>query len=156
MCRISFTQPTASSVNIDWGKVLHYLTRDRQLVRAAAYAPVSDDAYQRIETQRFVQPFYKLPYKILTKPLKRFGNGEIKANFDVELAIDVITMADRLDIVCLVSGDGDFRRMVELVQAKGVRVEVVAFSSSTAGELRAACDEYIDFAEHLHEFCETR
>lgn len=143
-------------VTIDWGKVLHYLTRDRQLVRASAYAPVSDDPYQRIELQKFVQPFYSLPYRILTKPLKRFGNGEIKANFDVELAIDVITMADRLDIVCLVSGDGDFRRMVELVQSKGVRVEVIAFSSSTAGELRAACDEFVDFSQHLHEFCVTR
>ena len=143
-------------VDIDWGRVLHYLSRDRHVVRASAYAPVSDDRFQRIELQKFVEPFYKLPYRILTKPLKRFGNGEIKANFDVELAIDVITMADRLDIVCLVSGDGDFRRMVELVQSKGVRVEVVAFSSSTAGELRAVCDEYIDFSQHLHEFCITK
>jgi uncharacterized LabA/DUF88 family protein len=143
-------------VEIDWGKALHFLTRDRQLVRASAYAPVSDDPYQRIETQRFVQPFYKLPYRILTKPLKRFGNGEIKANFDVELAIDVITMADRLDVVSLVSGDGDFRRMVELIQSKGVRVEVVAFGSSTASELRAVCDEYIDISQQQHEFCVTR
>jgi uncharacterized LabA/DUF88 family protein len=141
---------------VDWGKVLHYLTRDRQLIRATAYAPVSDDPYQRVESQRFVQPFYNLPYRILTKPMKRFGNGEIKANFDVELAIDVITMADRLDIVCLVSGDGDFRRMVELVQSRGVRVEVIAFGSSTAGELRAVCDQYIDFSDHLNEFCIVR
>lgn len=143
-------------VQIDWGKVLHYLTRDRQLVRATAYSPVSDDSHQRTEMQRFVQPFYNLPYRILTKPMKRFGNGEIKANFDVELAIDVVTMADRLDIVSLISGDGDFRRMVELVQSKGVRVEVIAFSSSTAGELRAVCDDYIDFSQHLHEFCLTK
>lgn len=132
------------NIEIDWGKVLNYLTRDRQLVRATAYAPVSDDPRHRIEQQKFVEPFYKLPYRILTKALKRFGNGEIKANFDVELAIDVITMADRLDVVSLVSGDGDFRRMVEIVQSKGVRVEVMAFGSSTAGELRMVCDRYID------------
>ncbi len=141
---------------LDWGKILAYLTRDRQLVRATAYAPVSDDPHQRIESQKFVQPFYNLPYRILTKPLKRFGNGEIKANFDVELAIDAITMADRLDIICLVSGDGDFRRMVEIVQAKGVRVEVIAFSSSTAGDLRTVCDDYLDISQHLHEFAVTR
>ncbi len=141
---------------IDWGKVLHWLTRDRQLVRATAYAPISDDPYQRTEAQRFVQPFYNLPFRVLTKPMKRFGNGEIKANFDVELAIDVVTMADRLDVVCLVSGDGDFRRMVEQVQAKGVRVEVIAFKSSTAGELRAVADEFIDFGEYKDEFTVTR
>ena len=88
--------------------------------------------------------------------MKRFGNGEIKANFDVELAIDVVTMADRLDVVCLVSGDGDFHRMVEQVQAKGVRVEVIAFKSSTAGELRAVADEFIDFGEFRDEFTVTR
>lgn len=143
-------------VEIDWGKVLNFLTRNRQLVRATAYAPVTDDPRQRMEMQRFVQPFYNLPYRILTKPLKRFGNGEIKANFDVELAIDVITMADRLDVVCLVSGDGDFRRMVELAQVKGSRVEVLAFSSSTAGELRTVCDDYIDFTQHLDELCVTK
>lgn len=143
-------------VQIDWGKVLNYLTRDRQLVRATAYAPISDDTFQRLETQKFVQPFYNLPYRILTKPLKRFGNGEIKANFDVELAIDALTMADRLDIICLVSGDGDFRRMVELVQAKGVRVEVVAFGASTAGELRVVADDFIDISQHLHEFTVTK
>lgn len=143
-------------LEIDWGKVLHYLTRDRQLVRATAYAPVSDDPYQRVEMQKFVRPFHDLPFRILTKPLKRFGNGEIKANFDVELAIDVVMMADRLDVVCLISGDGDFRRMVEMAQIKGARVEVIAFSSSTAGELRAVCDEYIDITQHQHEFCVTR
>ena len=123
---------------------------------ATAYAPVSDDPSHRVELQKFVHPFYNLPYRILTKPLKRFGNGEIKANFDVELAIDVVTMADRLDIVTLVSGDGDFRRMVEMVQSKGVRVEVMAFSSSTAGELRAVCDDYVDFSQHLPELTITR
>jgi uncharacterized LabA/DUF88 family protein len=65
-------------------------------------------------------------------------------------------MADRLDVVCLVSGDGDFRRMVELAQIKGARVEVLAFSSSTAGELRAVCDEYIDFTQHQDELCVTK
>jgi uncharacterized LabA/DUF88 family protein len=143
-------------VDIDWNKVLNFITHDRQLVRATAYAPVSDDPSHRVELQKFVHPFYSLPYRILTKPLKRFGNGEIKANFDVELAIDVVTMADRLDIVTLVSGDGDFRRMVEMVQSKGVRVEVMAFSSSTAGELRAVCDDYIDFSQHLQELTITR
>ena len=138
-------------VQIDWGKVLEFLSRDRHLVRATAYAPISDDPFHKAAQQRFVEPFYKLPYRILTKPLKRFGNGEIKANFDVELAIDVLTMADRLDVVALVSGDGDFRRMVEIVQAKGVRVEVLAFGSSTAGELRMVCDTYMDFSAHLAE-----
>ena len=58
-------------------------------------------------------------------------------------------MSDRLDIVVLLSGDGDFRRVCELVESKGVRVEVVSFASSTAMELRAVADYYIDLGSIL-------
>lgn len=138
-------------VTIDFGKVLNLLTHGRELVRAAAYAPISDDPQQRLDTQKFVQPFVRRGYRIVTKPLKRFVDGTIKGNFDVELALDILTMADRLDIVCLVSGDGDFSRLVDLVGSKGVRVEVVAFGASTSAELRAICDDYIDLSQHLSE-----
>jgi uncharacterized LabA/DUF88 family protein len=136
---------------LDFGKVLRFITNGRELVRASAYAPISDDPQERLESQKFVEPFVDHGYRIVTKPLKRYADGSIKANFDVELAIDVMTMSDRLDIVALVSGDGDFRRLVELVESKGVRVEVVAFGQSTAAELRAVADTYVDLSEHLKE-----
>lgn len=135
----------------DWGKILHLLTRDRQLVRAIAYSPVHDDPGVSIETQRFVEPFLERGYKVVTKPLKRFADGSIKANVDIELALDVIEMLDRLDVVVLISGDGDFQRLVEVVQSKGVRVEVVAVGSSTASNLRHAADQYIDLQSRLKE-----
>lgn len=138
-------------VAIDFGKLLKFLVRGRQMVRASAYAPISDDPAAPLETQRFVQPFVGLGYRIVTKPLKRYADGSMKANFDVELAIDVLSMSDRLDVVTLVSGDGDFRRLVDLVASKGVRVEVVAFGQSTAAELRAVADEYIDISDYLAE-----
>jgi uncharacterized LabA/DUF88 family protein len=135
----------------DWAKVLKLLTKDRLLVRAIAYSPVHDDPGVSIETQRFVEPFLDKGYKVVTKPLKRFQDGTIKANVDIELALDIVTMLDRLDVVCLVSGDGDFQRLVELVQSKGVRVEVVAVGSSTAANLRHAADEYIDLQGRLRD-----
>lgn len=138
-------------VTIDFGKLLHLLTRGRELVRASAYAPISDDPQQRLDSQKFVQPFVHRGYRIMTKPLKRFSDGTMKGNFDVELAMDVLTMSDRLDIVSLVSGDGDFSRLVEIVGSKGVRVEVVAFGASTSAELRAICDDYIDIQEQLDQ-----
>jgi uncharacterized LabA/DUF88 family protein len=134
---------------IDFGKLLELLSQGRELVRASAYAPISDDPSQSLESQRFVQPFVDRGYKIVTKPLKRFADGSIKANFDVELAMDILTMADRLDVVCLVSGDGDFRRLIEIVESKGVRVEVVAFGQSTAAELKNMADEFIELGQIL-------
>lgn len=135
----------------DWKKILDMLTRDRQLVRAIAYSPVHDDPGVSIETQRFVEPFLGKGYKVFTKPLKRFQDNTIKANVDIELALDVMEMIDRLDVVCLVSGDGDFQRLVEVVQTKGVQVEVVAVGASTASQLRHAADHYIDLQQRLKE-----
>jgi uncharacterized LabA/DUF88 family protein len=135
---------------IHFGKLLDYLTEGRQLVRATAYAPITDDPQTRFESQRFVQPVIQNGWKVVTKPWKRFADGGMKANFDIELAVDILTMSDRLDIVVLLSGDGDFRRVCELVESKGVRVEVVAFAASTAMELRSVADQYIDLGSILH------
>jgi len=135
----------------DWGKILSILTKDRVLVRAIAYSPVHDDPNVSIETQRFVEPFLDKGFKVVTKPLKRFQDGTIKANVDIELALDIITMLDRLDVVCLISGDGDFQRLVELVQSRGVRVEVVSVGPSTASNLRNAADGFLDLQSRLKE-----
>lgn len=134
---------------IDWGKALAMLTRDRRLVRALAYCPTHDDPGVSIETQRFVEPFLDHGFKIVTKPLKRFADGTIKANLDIELALDLLEMCNRLDVVCLASGDGDFAHLVEVVQAKGVRVEVVGFNQSVAVQLRRAADAVIDLTPAL-------
>ena len=138
----------SSGVRLNWGKVADFLSHGRTLVRAIAYAPISDDPTARTENERFVVPFLDHGYRIATKPLKRFSGGSVKANFDVELAIDVLTMSDRVDVIVLVSGDGDFRRLVEIVGARGVRVEVMAFGKSTSADLRQVADRYIDIASH--------
>ncbi len=140
-----------SGVVLDWGKVLDFLSSGRTLVRATAYAPISDDPAARRENERFVVPFMDRGYRIATKPLKRFTGGSVKANFDVELAVDIVTMADRLDVIALVSGDGDFRRVVEMVGNRGVRVEVMAFGNSTSQDLRETADRYIDIAAYVPE-----
>jgi uncharacterized LabA/DUF88 family protein len=136
----------------DWRKILDMVTKDRLLVRAIAYSPVHDDPGVSIETQRFVEPFLDKGFKVVTKPLKRFADGTIKANVDIELALDIIEMLDRLDVVVLASGDGDFQRLVEVIQAKGIRVEVLSVGASTAANLRHAADKFIDLQTKLREF----
>jgi uncharacterized LabA/DUF88 family protein len=140
------------NINIDFGRVLDYFTRGRELVRASAYAPISDDPQVKLESQRFVHHFVGHPYRIVTKPLKRFADGSMKANFDIELAIDILTMSERLDVVVLMSGDGDFRRLVELIASRGVRVEVVAFAEAVSAELKTVADLYVDIGAHLDDF----
>ena len=129
---------------INWKKLLDYITEGRQLVRAIAYSPVHDDPGVSLETQRFAEPFIDRGFRVVTKPLKRFADGSIKANVDIEMTLDIIEMLDRLDVVVLVSGDGDFQRLVEVVQSRGVRVEVVSVGTSTASQLRNAADRFVD------------
>jgi len=134
----------AGEAPLDMGKLLAMLTEGRELVRATAYAPVSDDPREAVERQKFVAPFVPYAYRIVTKPMKRFADGSVKGNFDVEMAIDLVTMSERLDVVAIVSGDSDFARAVETVQSRGVRVEVVAFAGSTSIEMRALADHYLE------------
>jgi uncharacterized LabA/DUF88 family protein len=92
---------------------------------------------------------------MVTKPTKEFtdamGRRKIKGNMDIELAIDVLEMAEHLDHVILFSGDGDFRRLVEAVQRKGLRVSVVSTIKSAppmvADELRRQADDFIELSE---------
>jgi uncharacterized LabA/DUF88 family protein len=94
-------------------------------------------------------------YTMVTKPTKEFtdsmGRRKLKGNMDIELAIDVLEMAPHLDHVVLFSGDGDFRRLVEAVQRKGVRVTVVSTTRSqppmVADELRRQADLFIELSE---------
>jgi uncharacterized LabA/DUF88 family protein len=139
-------------IDLDFGRVLEYFTRGRELVRATAYAPITDDPQAKLESQRFAHHFIGHPYRLVTKPLKRFADGSMKANFDIELAVDILTMSERLDVVVLMSGDGDFVRVVELVASRGVRVEVCAFVEAAAQELKGVADRFIDIGAHLDEF----
>ncbi len=131
-------------VELHMGKLLSFLSEDRQLVRAIAYCPISDDPREPIENQKFIAPFLNYDYRLVTSPLKRFADGSIKGNCDVEMTVDMLSMAERLDVITLVSGDADFSRAVEAVQSKGVRVEAAAFAGSTSSEIRAIADKYLD------------
>ena len=94
-------------------------------------------------------------YTMVTKPTKEFtdsaGRRKLKGNMDIELAIDVLEMADHLTHIVLFSGDGDFRRLVEAVQRKGVRVTVVSTvrsqPSMVADELRRQADAFMDLLD---------
>ena len=99
-------------------------------------------------------------YSVVTKPAKEFtdtiGRRRVKGNMDIELAVDVLDLTPHLDHVVLFSGDGDFRRLVEAVQRRGVRVTVISTirtqPAMTAEDLRRKGDAFIDLvdlAEHI-------
>jgi uncharacterized LabA/DUF88 family protein len=141
----------ALGFDIDYKKLLHLFAEKAHLVRAFYYtALIEDQEYSPIRP--LVDWLDYNGYTMVTKPTKEFtdasGRRKIKGNMDIELAIDVMEMAERLDHVVLFSGDGDFRRLVEAVQRKGVRVTVVSTIRSSppmvADELRRQADVFVE------------
>lgn len=140
--------------DIDYRKLLDYFASKGHLIRAFYYtALIEDQEYSPIRP--LVDWLDYNGYTMVTKPTKEFtdaqGRRKIKGNMDVELAIDVMEMAQHLDHVVLFSGDGDFRRLVEAVQRKGVRVTVVSTIRSqppmVADELRRQADTFLELQD---------
>ena len=148
--------------DIDYKRLLELFARKGVLVRAFYYTAVAED--QEFSPLRPLVDWLDYNgFSVVTKPLKEFtdatGRRRVKGNMDIELAIDVMEMTDRLDHIVLFSGDGDFRRLVEAVQRKGVRVSVVSTIRSqppmVADELRRQADNFIELGELADSIART-
>lgn len=144
--------------DIDYKKLLELFRSRSLLIRAFYYTALFDDQeYSPIRP--LVDWLDYNGYTMVTKPAKEFtdaqGRRKIKGNMDMELAIDVLEMAEHLDHIILFSGDGDFRRLVEAVQRRGVRTTVISTIRSNppmiADELRRQADNFIELATLANE-----
>lgn len=140
--------------DIDYRKLLTMFASKGRLIRAFYYtALMEDQEYSPIRP--LVDWLDYNGYTLVTKPTKEYtdaqGRRKIKGNMDIELAIDMMEMVPYLDHVVLFSGDGDFRRLVEAVQRKGVRVTVVSTIRSSppmvADELRRQADVFLELQD---------
>ncbi len=131
-------------IHVDFGKLLTHATADRRLVHARAYCPIYADFNGRLENQRSVAPVWGKGYDIVTKPIKVFSDGTRKADLDIVLVIDVIRRLPTMDVVALMSGDGDYVPMVDYLREHGLRVEVYSFADAIADELRLAANQWTD------------
>jgi uncharacterized LabA/DUF88 family protein len=144
----------ALQFDIDYKRLLELFGEKGRLIRAFYYtALIEEQEYSPLRP--LVDWLDYNGYTMVTKPTKEYtdatGRRKIKGNMDIELAIDVMEMAQHLDHIVLFSGDGDFRRLVEAVQRKGVRVTVVSTIRSAppmiADELRRQADIFIDLVD---------
>ena len=149
-----YSAARALGFDIDYKSLLDLFSAQGRLVRAFYYtALVEDQEYSPIRP--LVDWLDYNGYTLVTKPTKEFtdsmGRRKIKGNMDIELAIDVMEMAKKVDHIVLFSGDGDFRRLIEAVQRKAVRVSVVSTLRSSppmvADELRRQADSFIELQD---------
>ncbi len=136
-----FHAARSAGVEIDYAKLLTHLRGDDPLLRAFFYTGVDQQAERQ---QGFLLWMRRNGYRVVQKELKTFPDGTKKANLDVEIAVDMLSLADKYDTAILVSGDEDFTYALNVIAYKGVRVEVAGFRANTSPRL-------IDVADRFHE-----
>lgn len=134
--------------NVNFGQVVKDALAGRSLVRALAYVITTESG----EEKSFFEALAKVGIETKTKPLQIFGSGAKKADWDVGLAIDAVSLAPKVDVVVIASGDGDFVPLVNYLQTNGCQVEVVSFGKSTSGKLIEAADEFTDLDENPRKY----
>lgn len=130
-----------ASARVNFGRVLKDVVGGRQLVRAIAYVIKAD-----IEQEKaFFTALEKAGFEVKSKDLQVFAGGAKKGDWDVGLALDAIKIATHLDVVVLVTGDGDFLPLVSyLKENKGCKVEVAGFGRTTSAKLAEEADSFFD------------
>jgi uncharacterized LabA/DUF88 family protein len=146
---LSISSQRGLKLDIDYKKLLDYFSRDAFIVRAYYYVAVQSD--DELKTNSFLSWLNLNGFYLVTKQIKEFGD-ERKGNLDVEIAIDMIELADKVDRVVLFSGDGDFAPVLHRLATKGIRTQVVSHWSrgkrkSIASELIGAADIFTELGE---------
>jgi uncharacterized LabA/DUF88 family protein len=125
------------NAKMNYAKVLDRLNH-RQIVRSIFYHVEPNPTSQ----VNFIKRMQSMGYEVKTKQLKVYYDGKKKADMDVDIAIDAVCLADKVDVICILSGDGDYVPLVHYLKSRGIKVEAMAFETCTSRSLREAVDEF--------------
>lgn len=131
-------QQHGMAARVDFEKLMQAAVSDRRLIRAYAYVIQTPE----VDQSGFVTMLEQFSYEVKRKDLRRRSDGSAKGDWDMEMAIDMIRMAEKVDVVILASGDGDFVSLIQLLKELGPRVEVFSFPHNTARDLMETADHY--------------
>jgi uncharacterized LabA/DUF88 family protein len=128
---------------VNFKEILNKAVADRKLIRATAYVIRAESE----EESAFFEALSQQGFEVRMKDLQIFAGGAKKADWDVGIAIDAIKLADKLDVIVLVSGDGDYLPLVSYLQNnKGCLVEVMAFRKTCSSRLIEEVDDFTDLS----------
>ena len=136
------------SSKVDFGRVLKETVGNRRLVRAFAYVIKADVGAEK----EFHEALHQRGFEVRIKELQTFYGGAKKGDWDVGLCMDVIRMLPKIDVMILVSGDGDYIDLVDYSRGKGVRTEVCAFKKTASSKLIEEAEEFIDMSKAPRKF----
>jgi len=134
---------------VNFKSILSEGVAGRKLIRAIAYGIRTLEGSE----EKFLDALETAGFEVKTKDLQIFPGGAKKGDWDVGIAVDAIKMSKSLDVIILVSGDGDYIPMAEYIQSTtGCRVEVIAFAESSSHKLMEKVDDFIDLSKGKKKF----
>jgi uncharacterized LabA/DUF88 family protein len=133
---------------INFGNILKTATAGRKLIRAVAYVIRTAEK----DKEHFYEGLEKLGYEIRAKDITIFHGGAKKGDWDVGIAMDVMRLAGKLDVIVLVSGDGDFQDLLEHAKSLGCRTEVIAFGGSCSSKLKESAHLVVDMDKEADKY----
>lgn len=136
------------SAKVDFGKVLSNGVDGRKLIRAFAYVIRADVGAEK----EFFEALNKIGFEVREKELQVFYGGAKKGDWDVGLCMDVVRMLPKIDVIILVSGDGDYKDLLEYAESQGVKTEVVAFGKTCSNKLTEVADVMVDMDKSPEKF----
>jgi len=131
-----------------FGKVVDAVADGRPVVRAIAYVAKSKAG----DEQSFFEALTDMGIELKVKDVQEFASGEKKADWDVGMAVDAVKLSEKVDVIILFTGDGDFVPLVEYLHGRGVIVEVAAFAESTNAKLKEVADRFFDISTEGRPF----
>lgn len=129
--------------NVNYEELIAQAVHGRKLVRAFAYVIKSEEGTE----EKFFESIQEMGIEIRVKDLQVFHTGAKKGDWDVGIAVDMIRLTEKLDVVVLCSGDGDFIEVIRYCKSRGVRAEVMAFDKTTNATLQEEADHFVDLGD---------
>ena len=133
---------------VKFNEVLNAAVAGRKLIRAIAYVVKADMP----EEHTFFEALEKAGFEVKVKELQTFAGGHQKGDWDVGTAMDIVKMMNKLDVVVLASGDGDYLPLLEYLQMSGQFTETLAFGKSCSNKVKEVTDYFIDLDENPKKY----
>ena len=136
------------SAKVNFGEILKTAVAGRRLIRAIAYVIKA----QNVDEQKFFEALGNQGFEVKMKDLQIFYGGNKKGDWDIGVAVDAIRLSSKLDVVVLVTGDGDFVDLVNYLKNIGQHVEVIAFGESASSQLVQVADDFTDLSDNKKKY----
>ncbi len=134
---------------VNFKNILSDASSGRKLIRALAYGITTAEGME----EKFFEALEKAGFEVKTKDLQIFPGGAKKGDWDLGIAIDAVRLSKALDVIVLISGDGDFIPLVEYVRnTTGCRIETMSFKESTSAKLLEKVDDFIDLSSNKKKY----